>query len=236
MRAQEIRKEALSKLEGNWIPMIGMCLLTVIAVAALNWLSILLVPLLIPGLCVFSLNLVRGAKPEITDLVSTYKNYLNALVAYVLFAVIIAVWTFLIVVPCAFFIHLLFAEIFLEIFISPVLTAYALLMTVCSLLLVIPAVIFYYMFSQIFYLLADNPQIGAVEVLKKSAEMMKGYKWKLFCLHLSFIGWYLLGIVTLGIAFIWVGPYIKTANTIFYENLKSLTDKNTIEVDPLEVK
>lgn len=236
MRAQEIRKEALSKLEGNWIPMIGMCLLTAIAIAALNWLSILLVPLLIPGLCVFSLNLVRGAKPEITDLVSTYKNYLNALVAYVLFAVIIAVWTFLIVVPCVFFIHLLFAEIFLEIFISPVLTAYALLMTVCSLLLVIPAVIFYYMFSQIFYLLADNPQIGAVEVLKKSAEMMKGYKWKLFCLHLSFIGWYLLGIVTLGIAFIWVGPYIKTANTIFYENLKSLTDKNTIEVDPLEVK
>lgn len=236
MRAQEIRKEALSKLEGNWIPMIGMCLLTAIAIAALNWLSILLVPLLIPGLCVFSLNLVRGAKPEITDLVSTYKNYLNALVTYVLFAVIIAVWTFLIVVPCVFFIHLLFAEIFLEIFISPVLTAYALLMTVCSLLLVIPAVIFYYMFSQIFYLLADNPQIGAVEVLKKSAEMMKGYKWKLFCLHLSFIGWYLLGIVTLGIAFIWVGPYIKTANTIFYENLKSLTDKNTIEVDPLEVK
>lgn len=236
MRAQEIRKEALSKLEGNWIPMIGMCLLTAIAVIALNWLSILLVPLLIPGLCAFTLKLIRGAKPEITDLVSTYKNYLNALVTYVLFAVIIAVWTFLIVVPCVFFIHLLFAEIFLEIFISPVLTAYALLMTVCSLLLVIPAVIFYYMFSQIFYLLADNPQIGAVEVLKKSAEMMKGYKWKLFCLHLSFIGWYLLGIVTLGIAFIWVGPYIKTANTIFYENLKSLTDKNTIEVDPLEVK
>lgn len=236
MRAQEIRKEALSKLEGNWIPMIGMCLLTAIAIAALNWLSVLLIPLLIPGLCAFTLKLIRGAKPEITDLVSTYKNYLNALVTYVLFAVIIAVWTFLIVVPCVFFIHLLFAEIFLEIFISPVLTAYALLMTVCSLLLVIPAVIFYYMFSQIFYLLADNPQIGAVEVLKKSAEMMKGYKWKLFCLHLSFIGWYLLGIVTLGIAFIWVGPYIKTANTIFYENLKSLTDKNTIEVDPLEVK
>lgn len=236
MRAQEIRKEALSKLEGNWIPMIGMCLLTAIAVAALNWLSVLLIPLLIPGLCAFTLKLIRGAKPEITDLVSTYKNYLNALVTYVLFAVIIAVWTFLIVVPCVFFINLLFAEIFLEIFISPVLTAYALLMTVCSLLLVIPAVIFYYMFSQIFYLLADNPQIGAVEVLKKSAEMMKGYKWKLFCLHLSFIGWYLLGIVTLGIAFIWVGPYIKTANTIFYENLKSLTDKNTIEVDPLEVK
>ena len=184
MRAQEIRKEALSKLEGNWIPMIGVCLLTVIAVAALNWLSVLLIPLLIPGLCAF---------------------------------------------------HLLFAEIFLEIFISPVLTAYALLMTVCSLLLVIPAVIFYYMLSQIFYLLADNPQIGAVEVLKKSAEMMKGYKWKLFCLHLSFIGWYLLGIVTFGIAFIWVGPYIKTANTIFYENLKTLSEKNAVEVNPLEI-
>ena len=197
MRAQEIRKEALSKLEGNWIPMIGMCLLTAIAIAALNWLSILLVPLLIPGLCVFTLKLIRGAKPEITDLVSTYKNYLNALVAYVLYGVILVVGYFL---------------------------------------FIIPGIIFTYMLSQIFYLLADNPQIGAVEVLKKSAEMMKGYKWKLFCLHLSFIGWILLIVITFGIAFIWVGPYIKTANTIFYENLKSLTDKNTIEVDPLEVK
>ena len=153
MRAQEIRKKALSKLEGNWIPMIGVCLLTVIAVAALNWLSVLLIPLLIPGLCAFTLKLIRGAKPEITDLVSTYKNYLNALVAYVLYGVIIAVG------------YILF---------------------------VIPGIIFTYMLAQIFYLLADNPQIGAVEVLKKSAEMMKGYKWKLFCLHLSFIGWYLL--------------------------------------------
>ena len=196
MRAQEIRKEALSKLEGNWIPMIGMCLLTAIAIAALNWLSILLVPLLIPGLCVFTLKLIRGAKPEITDLVSTYKNYLNALVAYVLYGVILVVGYFL---------------------------------------FIIPGIIFTYMLSQIFYLLADNPQIGAVEVLKKSAEMMKGYKWKLFCLHLSFIGWYLLGIVTLGIAFIWVGPYIKTANTIFYENLKTLSEKNAVEVNPLEI-
>lgn len=197
MRAQEIRKEALSKLEGNWIPMIGMCLLTAIAIAALNWLSILLVPLLIPGLCVFSLNLVRGANPDITNLVSTYKNYLNALVAYVLYGVIIVVGYFL---------------------------------------FIIPGIIFTYMLSQVFYIIADNPQIGAIDILKKSTQMMKGYKWKLFCLHLSFIGWILLIVITIGIAFIWVGPYIKTANTIFYENLKSLTDKNTIEVDPLEVK
>lgn len=197
MRAQEIRKEALSKLEGNWIPMIGMCLLTAIAIAALNWLSILLVPLLIPGLCVFSLNLVRGTNPDITNLVSTYKNYLNALVAYVLYGVIIVVGYFL---------------------------------------FIIPGIIFTYMLSQIFFIIADNPQIEAIDILKKSTQMMKGHKWKLFCLHLSFIGWILLSVITMGIAFIWVGPYIKTANTIFYENLKSLTDKNTIEVDPLEVK
>ena len=197
MRAQEIRKEALSKLEGNWIPMIGMCLLTAIAIAALNWLSILLVPLLIPGLCVFSLNLVRGTNPDITNLVSTYKNYLNALVAYVLYGVILVVGYFL---------------------------------------FIIPGIIFTYMLSQIFFIIADNPQIEAIDILKKSTQMMKGYKWKLFCLHLSFIGWILLSVITMGIAFIWVGPYIKTANTIFYENLKSLTDKDTIEVDPLEVK
>lgn len=42
------------------------------------------------------------------------------------------------------------------------------------------------------YLLADHPGDGARAVVRRSAEMMRGHKWELFQLYLSFLGWYLI--------------------------------------------
>ncbi len=94
-----------------------------------------------------------------------------------------------------------------------------------SLLLLIPGIIAAYRYSMVFYILSDNPQIGAMEALNKSKEMMIGFKWKLFCLHLSFIGWGLLGILTLGIGYLWLTPYIYCTTANFYENLKTTEQK-----------
>lgn len=55
-----------------------------------------------------------------------------------------------------------------------------------ALLLIIPGIIAAYSYSMSFYILKDNPNMDALDVLKKSKEMMKGKKWKLFTLHLSF--------------------------------------------------
>jgi uncharacterized membrane protein len=90
-----------------------------------------------------------------------------------------------------------------------------------SLLLLIPGIIAYYRYSMVFYILSDNPEISAMDALKRSKEMMVGFKWKLFCLHLSFIGWALLGILTLGIGYLWLTPYIYGSIANFYENLKT---------------
>ena len=49
---------------------------------------------------------------------------------------------------------------------------------------------------------------------------MKGYKWKRFLLDLSFIGWYILIGITLGMAGVVAYPYITTARVLFYEKLK----------------
>ena len=92
-----------------------------------------------------------------------------------------------------------------------------------SLLLIIPGIIASYSYSMVFYILSDNPELSAMEALNKSKEMMMGYKWKLFCLHLSFIGWGLLSILTLGIGFLWLTPYIYASVANFYEDLKSHT-------------
>ena len=51
--------------------------------------------------------------------------------------------------------------------------------------------------------------------------MMKGKKLKLFLLDLSFIGWFILALLTLGIGFVLLVPYIYTAHAAFYEDLKA---------------
>ena len=59
--------------------------------------------------------------------------------------------------------------------------------------------------------------------MKISREMMQGYKWKLFLLDFSFIGWWLLTLVTLGLGAFVLVPYFQTATAVFYEDLKAKT-------------
>jgi len=73
-----------------------------------------------------------------------------------------------------------------------------------------------------FYIISDNPEIGAMEAIRKSKEMMRGFRWKLFCLNLSFIGWVLLCVLTLGIGFLWLQPYMNASFANFYQNLKEV--------------
>ena len=89
------------------------------------------------------------------------------------------------------------------------------------LLLIVPGIVAAYSYRMVFYILIDNPEIGVMEALRKSKEMMHGYKAKLFCLDLSFIGWGLLCILTFGVGFLWLYPYILTSQTIFYEELRN---------------
>jgi uncharacterized membrane protein len=90
-----------------------------------------------------------------------------------------------------------------------------------SLLLIIPGIIAAFRYSMAYFILHDNPGMTAMESLRQSSEKMKGYKGKLFWLYLSFIGWGLLSIITLGIGFLWLFPYMYTALAAFYDQLKT---------------
>ena len=105
----------------------------------------------------------------------------------------------------------------------PVFKVYVLTMVftvLWTMLLVIPGIIKAYAYSQAFYVLAENPGIGAREALRRSEAMMKGHKMEMFILDLSFIGWHLLASITFGIAYIWVLPYINATKTNFYNKIK----------------
>lgn len=100
------------------------------------------------------------------------------------------------------------------------------IITIGMLLLVVPGIIFALMYSQIYYILADKPNISIIECLKESSRIMKGHKIELFILELSFIGWIVLTIVTLGVAGLYYLPYYNTTLAKFY-----LEVKNEIEDD-----
>ena len=85
----------------------------------------------------------------------------------------------------------------------------------------IGTIVLNYVYAMVPYLLRDYPELSAREALRTSSQMMKGHKWDLFVLDLSFIGWILLGIMTAGIGLLWVAPYMDTTHAAFYEDLKN---------------
>ena len=99
-------------------------------------------------------------------------------------------------------------------------------LTLWSLLFIIPGIVKTYSYSMTYYILRDNPNLSASEAITESRRMMNGYKGKLFCLDLSFIGWFLLSALTLGLLGFYVLPYYNAARARFYEALKN---KTTVE-------
>jgi uncharacterized membrane protein len=95
-----------------------------------------------------------------------------------------------------------------------------------SLLLIIPGIVKSIAYSQTLFILSDNTNLSAEEAIKESMKMMDGHKLEYFKLQLSFLGWVILGIFTLGIGYLWLAPYVYITNAKFYEDLKSKQSDN----------
>ena len=92
-----------------------------------------------------------------------------------------------------------------------------LLVTLWSLLLIIPGIIAAYSYAMTPYLMAEFPELRVMEAIRESKRLMRGNKWRLFCLQVSFIGWELLALLTpLAIGYFWINPYRYTAEMAFY--------------------
>lgn len=87
-----------------------------------------------------------------------------------------------------------------------------------TLLLIIPGLIKSYSYSMTMFLKAKNPEMKANDAITLSRKIMYGKKWKLFCLDVSFIGWAILSIFTLGIGLIFLIPYINASHVAFFED------------------
>lgn len=97
-------------------------------------------------------------------------------------------------------------------------------------LLIIPGIVKSYSYALTPFILKDEPELKYNAAIEKSMRMMDGYKMKLFLLDLSFIGWMILSILTLGIGLLFLQPYMNTARAAFYEDLKAeLSDRYVSE-------
>lgn len=226
---REIKKEALSKLQGNWGEVVGTILAYSVIMLIIhlilgfmfnfsnqassnikNILNLILGGPIALGFATFYLSLIRYKKTSYRYVLNGFSDFGNAFGVNLMVGVFSFLWSLLFIIPMVILIVVLIA-------VSKAHPYYT------SPFIIIPGIIaitiFLNRYLLAFYILSDDPNKGVFSSISKSVEYMDGYKVKAFLLNLSFIGWTILAIVTLGIGFLWLGGYTATAQAIFYEEI-----------------
>ena len=88
-----------------------------------------------------------------------------------------------------------------------------------TLLFIIPGIVKSLSYAMTPFILLENPYMSAKEAITASRKLMDGHKGELFILGLSFIGWEFLCVLTCGIGYLFLNPYMNAAHAAFYRNL-----------------
>ncbi len=217
IRIHEIKQRARNDLSGRW----GNAVLVTIVLLLLSFLAAL-VPLgsifiagpMAIGYAVYFVSLVRKQELSVNLLFSPFNKYGNALLTFFLRALIVGVAASPVIIYMVvyFLIHsndldtLSFGHVF----------GFSLTMLI---LLLIPVYVGLRL-GLMYYIVADNVEVPGDKAVEISWKMMAGHEWDLFLLVLSFILWYLLGVLTFGLAFLWMMPYYSASVAHFYFELK----------------
>ena len=168
---------------------------------------ILVAPVTI-GMAICYLNLVRGKNFNVVDILNGFKYFITGVVVYV-------------IVDSMNIMSLLVTEI-----ITFNKGIYVFLIILFSLL----SIFLYLIYSMVYYIILDEPQIGIKDALTGSRKLLHGQIWRLFCLQLSFLGWILLSILSAGVGMLWVFPYIQVTMANLYLDLKKRETNNRLEM------
>jgi len=98
-----------------------------------------------------------------------------------------------------------------------------------GLLFVIPGIIKNFSYAMTPFILEDHPELTAKEAIRRSMELMDGHKGELFMLGLTFLGWEILNVFTLGIGSFWLNPYKNAAYAAFYRELVANQRESYVE-------
>lgn len=187
------------------------------------------------GITRFSMNLVRDKSHKIENIFEGFKHFSGTFIMNIVLGIYSFLWSLLLFIP---FFVIIFVMVIREFsktnmnfysngndFSGWMIAIFILLIIVLTVAL--SMILFRY--AMTYYIYIDNPDMGAMKAIRESVAMMKGNKTRLLLLYLSFILWYLLGIITISIAFLWITPYIKSAEAVFYDELKKNNECNAEE-------
>ncbi len=232
---KELMAEAREALTGKWAIAIGIGFLytliinVVVAIPGIGSIATYIIsgPMLV-GISYAYWQIIIKNNITISDLFAGFTKFGRHLGGYLLYMLIIMAWSLLFVFAAIIVIILdlglnpeTWSNLSESDFDAELITKLAL-----SCLFLIPACVAQIAYSQTSFIYANDAEIGAVDALKKSCLMMKGYKWKYFFLGLRFIGWGLLCILTFFIGYLWLFPYMMTSYAAFYEDVKAQYEGN----------
>ena len=244
MKAKEIRAQAREALSGNWATFILLNVMYVLSIAVLSFLNVLipiigyiaLMVLTVPLAYGYLKNLLRLKRKETDNAFEFFRYTFNdfARAWCVTGRILLKLIVPLIIVGIS-----LIAIVILAVFVAmSAITGNesALVVSSFGYLIVMVALFIGYIWLIVrgllcvlsTYIAIDNPQMSAKDTVDLSVKLMKGNRLKYIFLSLSFIGWMILSILTLGIGFIFLFPYMSVAMAFFYENLAGKVKSNPI--------
>ncbi|MCJ7544122.1 MAG: DUF975 family protein [Phycisphaerae bacterium] len=231
----QITAAARQALKGRWGLPIAACLVVMILNLAPGQVPVggatgqtilgMIVPAIIGGamglgLMVLFLTFIRGGPVNIRMLLAGFKAFPTALGAYLLRALFVIAWTLPGLVAAAVIagIGYALAGAIGSIHEGPGRVLFILFAVLAGAPPVLTGTLGILHYSQVFYLLADNPHLGAIGALQQSKQMMNGHKSRLLVLWLRLLPWALLCILVIPV--LWVAPYIVTCCAKFYDDLQ----------------
>jgi len=223
------KKDAKEKLKGDYIEISSAMILIysiVILIMAvgniinnfilITFIFVVLVGLLLPGLIVMIDKISREEKTGIEDLFSKIHMFLKTTGLTLVVMVIVGFFTV--------FLGVALYGLYTSSSLWGICDAWLVNLLICiGIILSVSLLVFTsyvsLSFSQVYFILNESPEMKIMEILKRSYIIMDGHKLELFILLFSFIGWILLGILTLGLLYIWLVPYILVSMINFYNGI-----------------
>ena len=218
---RDLTAAARDGLSGSWGKSIGVMAAYMILQVGLN-----LIPLaggllqlvfsapLVVGMTMYLLATVRHQSNPFSLLFAGFDCFGTSLCTFLLVMLILFAW----MLPFVFLIAFVSVFVHPDPAVFPPLTMFALI-AIPILILSCFIILLQMRYGLALYVVADDPTVRARDAVRRSVELMKGNYWRLGLLWLRFIGWQILGCLTLGIGFIWLMPYFMAAATAFYDDL-----------------
>lgn len=163
----------------------------------------------------FFLQIARRKRPDLNRLFDGFKNYWTCVVT----SLLMGLYILLAALP-AFIAGTAGALLLATRNESAAFAWTGLLLLMLMLPAIIPAILVSLNYSLTFYILSDHPGERASGALARSRRLMHGFRWKRFCLDWRFFGWILLGLLSCGIGFLWISPYMATTHARFYDDIR----------------